>query len=104
MQFACSAFQHFISRKAMDIEGIGSETVVQLYEANLLHTIVDLYQLDPAAVLRLLQKVEIGKRNINGIGSTITIDTSGATSSNKDSSNRKRKRKKGRVAGIFPKR
>ena len=50
--------QHFISRKAMDIEGIGSETVVQLYEANLLHTIVDLYQLDPAAVLQLDRMAE----------------------------------------------
>ena len=56
--------QHFISRKAMDIEGIGSETVVQLYEANLLHTIVDLYQLDPAAVLRLERMAEKSVQNL----------------------------------------
>jgi len=35
--------QHFISRKAMNIEGIGSETVELLYDANLIQNYADLY-------------------------------------------------------------
>lgn len=37
--------QHFISRKAMNIEGIGSETVELLYDANLIQNYADLYDL-----------------------------------------------------------
>lgn len=37
--------QHFISRKAMDIEGIGEETVHLLYQKGLLQDIADLYRL-----------------------------------------------------------
>lgn len=37
--------QHFISRKAMNIDGIGSETVETLYKRNLLNHISDLYSL-----------------------------------------------------------
>jgi len=37
--------QHFISRKAMDIEGMGNETVEVLYKKGLLHKISDLYEL-----------------------------------------------------------
>ena len=36
---------HFIRRKAMDIEGLGEETVELLYENGLLHDISDLYDL-----------------------------------------------------------
>ena len=36
---------HFIRRKAMDIEGLGEETVELLYENALLHDIADLYDL-----------------------------------------------------------
>ncbi len=37
--------EHFISRKAMNIDSAGIETVGQLYEAGLLKTIADLYDL-----------------------------------------------------------
>ncbi|MFK7756223.1 MAG: NAD-dependent DNA ligase LigA [Flavobacteriales bacterium] len=37
--------EHFISRKAMNIDGLGAETVVQLYEAELIHNMADLYDL-----------------------------------------------------------
>ena len=37
--------QHFVGRKAMDIEGIGSETVSLLHQHGLISTIADLYQL-----------------------------------------------------------
>lgn len=36
---------HFISRKAMDIEGIGSETVEQLFSESYIHNSADLYTL-----------------------------------------------------------
>lgn len=56
--------QHFISRKAMDVEGIGSETVVQLFEAGLLRNIVDLYKLEPEAILQLDRMAEKSVQNI----------------------------------------
>lgn len=37
--------QHFISRKAMDIDGLGEETIDLLYENNLVKNIGDLYDL-----------------------------------------------------------
>ncbi len=37
--------EHFISRKAMNIEGIGSETVELLYQNQLVHSVADLYDL-----------------------------------------------------------
>ena len=56
--------QHFISRKAMDIEGIGSETVVQLYEAKLISKVEDLYRLDPQEVLQLERMAEKSVENL----------------------------------------
>jgi DNA ligase (NAD+) len=37
--------QHFISRKAMDIEGLGGETVALLFANGLVHNYADLYSL-----------------------------------------------------------
>ncbi|HFS68239.1 MAG TPA: NAD-dependent DNA ligase LigA [Flavobacteriia bacterium] len=45
--------QHFIARKAMNIEGIGSETVELLYDANLIKNYADLYDLTIKDVLPL---------------------------------------------------
>ena len=50
---------HFVSRKAMNIEGLGSETVELLWESGMLHDIGDIYHLDPiqlAALPRLGEK------------------------------------------------
>ena len=44
---------HFISRKAMDIEGLGEETVSLFYEQGLLHDIADLYDLNPTIIAAL---------------------------------------------------
>lgn len=38
--------EHFVSRKAMDIDGIGQETIELLYKEGLAQNIVDLYRLD----------------------------------------------------------
>ena len=37
--------EHFVSRKAMNIDGLGTETVDQFYQEGLIHTIADLYTL-----------------------------------------------------------
>ena len=45
--------QHFISRKAMDIDGLGNETVALLYENHLISNIADLYHLNRNELLAL---------------------------------------------------
>ena len=45
--------QHFISRKAMDIDGLGNETVTLLYENHLISNIADLYNLNRNELLPL---------------------------------------------------
>jgi DNA ligase (NAD+) len=45
--------EHFISRRAMNIDGLGGEKVGQLYDSGLIHDASDLYTLNPADVLRL---------------------------------------------------
>ena len=44
---------HFISRKAMNIEGIGEETVELLYDSGLIHNVADLYDLQPTMIATL---------------------------------------------------
>jgi DNA ligase (NAD+) len=51
--------EHFVSRKAMNIEGLGSETIALLYDKGLLHSVADIYSLraeDIAAQERLGEK------------------------------------------------
>ncbi|MBQ6790497.1 MAG: NAD-dependent DNA ligase LigA [Paludibacteraceae bacterium] len=51
--------EHFVSRKAMDIEGLGEETIDLFYQKGLLHNIADIYSLrleDIAAQERLGEK------------------------------------------------
>lgn len=45
--------EHFVSRKAMDIDGLGEETTDLLYRSGLIHNIADLYTLDKEAIVRL---------------------------------------------------
>ncbi|MCO5723742.1 NAD-dependent DNA ligase LigA [Robiginitalea marina] len=45
--------QHFISRKAMDIEGMGGETVELLFQQGLIHNYADLYTLTREQLLPL---------------------------------------------------
>ena len=51
--------EHFVSRKAMNIDGLGEETIDLLYQKGLLHNIADIYDLkaqDIAAQERLGEK------------------------------------------------
>tara|TARA_B100000686_G_scaffold355380_1_gene474054 strand:+ start:20018 stop:22030 length:2013 start_codon:yes stop_codon:yes gene_type:complete len=45
--------QHFVSRKAMDIEGIGQETISLLFRRGLIKRISDLYSLNEKDILNL---------------------------------------------------
>ena len=45
--------EHFVSRKAMNIDGLGSETINLLYQNNLIRNIVDIYTLNIPDLIRL---------------------------------------------------
>lgn len=60
--------QHYISRKAMDIEGLGGETVALLFNNGLVHNYADLYELTIENVLPLERMAQKSAENlINGI-------------------------------------
>lgn len=60
--------QHFISRKAMDIEGLGGETVALLVNNGLINNYADLYQLKKEQIIPLERMAEKSAENIvNGI-------------------------------------
>jgi DNA ligase (NAD+) len=50
--------EHFIGRKMMNIDGLGAETVDQLFEAGLINNIADLYDLTKEQVLPLERMAE----------------------------------------------
>ena len=56
--------QHFISRKAMDIEGLGGETVSLLFKEGLLANIADLYRLEKSQILPLERMAEKSVNNL----------------------------------------
>ena len=56
--------EHFISRRAMNIEGLGSETVDQFYQEGLIHDVADLYTLKAEDLVRLERMGEKSAENI----------------------------------------
>jgi DNA ligase (NAD+) len=56
--------QHFISRKAMDIEGLGGETVALLFNNGLVHNYADLYQLTVEQILPLERMAQKSAENL----------------------------------------
>lgn len=72
-EFGCAPqitgrIQHFISRKAMDIEGLGGETVDLLRKEGLIENYADLYDLTVEQVIPLERMAEKSAQNmINGI-------------------------------------
>jgi DNA ligase (NAD+) len=56
--------QHYISRKAMDIEGLGGETVALLVNANLINNYADLYELTKEDVIPLERMAEKSTDNL----------------------------------------
>lgn len=60
--------QHYITRKAMDIEGLGGETVALLYNNGLVKNYADLYDLKIEQILPLERMAQKSAENlINGI-------------------------------------
>ncbi len=60
--------QHFISRKAMDIEGLGGETIALLYNNGLVKNYADLYDLKVEQLLPLERMAQKSAENIvNGV-------------------------------------
>lgn len=58
------AVTHFASRRAMDIEGLGEKLVDQLVEANLVHTLADIYKLDLTTLSNLERMATKSAQNI----------------------------------------
>jgi len=56
--------QHFISRKAMDIEGLGSETVELLFKEGLINNYADLYTLTKEQIMPLERMAEKSAENL----------------------------------------
>ena len=66
--------QHFISRKAMDIEGLGGETVALLVNAGVIQTYADLYDLTIEDVLPLERMAQKSAENlVAGVASSKNI-------------------------------
>ncbi len=47
------SLKHFVSRKAMDIDGVGAKLIEQLVDRELLHTPADLFRLDQNTLVKL---------------------------------------------------
>ena len=65
---------HFVSRRAMNIEGLGEETIELLYEQGLLHNVADIYTLtfnDLASQERFGEKS--AQNILNGIANSLLV-------------------------------
>lgn len=56
--------EHFISRKAMNIEGLGPETVDLFYQEGMIHNVADLYHLQATDICQLERMGEKSAENI----------------------------------------
>lgn len=66
--------QHFVSRKAMDIDGLGSESVELLYKNRLIENYADLYELREDQITPLERMAEKSARNlIEGIKASTSV-------------------------------
>jgi len=66
--------QHFISRKAMNIDGLGAESVELLFKNGLINNFADLYELTPEQIVPLERMAEKSATNmIKGIEASKNI-------------------------------
>jgi len=56
--------EHFVSRKAMNIDSLGGETIEQLYNEKLIHNIADIYELKKEQLLPLERMAEKSVNNL----------------------------------------
>jgi DNA ligase (NAD+) len=65
---------HFISRKAMNIDGLGTETVTQLFKEGLIHNSADLYDLTPEQIEGLERMGTKSAENLlNGLKDSLEV-------------------------------
>ncbi|WP_017754511.1 NAD-dependent DNA ligase LigA [Calidifontibacillus oryziterrae] len=55
---------HFVSRNAMNIDGLGEKVIAQLFNENLIHDVADLYQLQRDELLRLER---MGEKSVDNL-------------------------------------
>lgn len=55
---------HFVSRRAIDVEGLGDQLIEQLVDKNIIHTAADLYTLDKARLAGLDRMAEKSAQNV----------------------------------------
>ncbi|MEQ6388139.1 NAD-dependent DNA ligase LigA [Bacillaceae bacterium S4-13-58] len=55
---------HFVSRNAMNIEGLGEKVIIQLFDHQLIHTISDIYKLEREELLKLERMGEKSVQNL----------------------------------------
>lgn len=67
------AIIHFVSRNAMNIEGLGERLVEQLYHSGLVHDVADLYTLDRE---QLLQLERMGEKSVSNLLAAIEASKS----------------------------
>ncbi len=66
--------EHYVSRKAMNIDGLGSETIDQFYQEGLIKTIADLYTLKAPDIARLERMGKKSALNIlEGIRASVLV-------------------------------
>ncbi|RTY95103.1 NAD-dependent DNA ligase LigA [Flavobacterium sp. GT3R68] len=66
--------QHYISRKAMDIEGLGGETVALLFNNGLVHNYADLYELKVEQIRHLERMAQKSADNlVKGVANSKNI-------------------------------
>ena len=66
--------EHFISRKAMNIESLGPETVDDYYQRGLIHDVADLYTLDVAQICGYNKnRVKSAQKVVDGVASTRNV-------------------------------
>ena len=63
---------HFVSRKAMNIDGLGGETIELLWESGLLRDIADIYHLDP---IQLASLPRLGEKSASNIVEGVRLST-----------------------------
>ncbi len=56
--------EHFVSRKALNIDSLGSETIAQLYDSGLIKNCADIYELKKDDVLKLDRMAEKSVTNL----------------------------------------
>ncbi|MCW3070431.1 MAG: ligase LigA [Bacteroidetes bacterium] len=56
--------EHYVSRRAMNIDSLGGETIAQLFDAGLIRNIADLYELKKEDLLKLDRMAEKSANNL----------------------------------------